>query len=635
MVRRLGSGEGPRAALAWYAVLVVLPALVFGGLLWHQLTQQHAERRAKVPVLARNAGDRLARAVRAELNALLARENEREFYLYQLDYYEESTVPGEAGKIDLRPIRSPLTNEVSEGIRAWFEVDMVALGDLLPVVLAPQPVGLTGDEAAAHTAWRLEFETFVEDVLVRPLQVGHMYHKIQGDAYFLTDSESTRRVDMDITLVALNCSADRDRECVSQNRSDLNESIGDLRNLRVLYGAFELRTKRDHLGELHVLAEREVVIDRVPDLVMLPTCFGVLETRQTLVQGFDIDPRWLLHSLPAAQAERVLGVEIELHTAGSPAPEGPDVTVEEVDLWDALGIELSNAEEERALGRLHVSSSVAEIDRSNRAQLLWLVGVTGAMIASLLLGTRLLVGSVRSSQSQARRTENFVAAVTHELRSPIAAVKLYGEMLRDGWAKDETRRQEYLERIVGESDRLDGLVDKVLTHRMLSGHAPKPEPGDLSALISNLASDLRQVGGVDRGDLELALAPGLPPASLYPEGVREIVVNLVENARKYAPVPRGGAPLRVETRLNRRGRVVLEVSDRGPGIPEAERSRVFRPFYRLGDERTRKTQGTGLGLHLVQLQARAMKARVQLLDRDGGGTTFRVTFRTLPPGTIA
>jgi len=72
---------------------------------------------------------------------------------------------------------------------------------------------------------------------------------------------------------------------------------------------------------------------------------------------------------------------------------------------------------------------------------------------------------------------------------------------------------------------------------------------------------------------------------------------------------------------------VLEVRDRGPGIPASERSRIFDAFYRVGNERTRTTKGTGLGLHLAALHCEVMGAKIQALDREGGGTVFRVTFQ--------
>ena len=111
-----------------------------------------------------------------------------------------------------------------------------------------------------------------------------------------------------------------------------------------------------------------------------------------------------------------------------------------------------------------------------------------------------------------------------------------------------------------------------------------------------------------------------------------ILVNLLENARKYAPYDParpGSEPIRVVTRRSDEG-VRLQVLDRGPGIPASERGRVFEAFYRVGNEATRTSRGTGLGLHLVRLQAESIGARVRVDDRPGGGAAFRVDFRTIP-----
>lgn len=627
MVRRLGTTQ-QRTVLFWYAVLVLLPALVFGGLLWQQLLVQHDERRAQVPESVLDAASRLARSVRQEYEALLDLEEGRPFYVYQeVDYFEQSTAPGPVG-YDLRPVQTPLTWR--PGIRAWYQYDLHGLEDIAPKVIAPQPKGLSGSEAEVHTMWRIAMPVFIQEVLLRRHLETHSHIMAQVEVELLLDSEYTRQVLTPIELVALNCAMDRRPECTGPNLLSLRKEIGgELNNLRVRYGPFETRAERDHLGELRIIAERLVVIDGLPDPLHAPDCFTMIESEQVLVQGIDLDPEWLLHTLPTEQAAHILETEIELHRTGSEAPQDSDMSTEALDLWDVYDIALPSSDE-RPAGLLTLSSGVAELDRSFRAQLMWLSGVTGAMLLSLAFGMRLLLGSVRTSQAQSRRTQNFVAAVTHELRTPIASVKMYGEMLRDGWAKDEEKRADYLRRIVHESDRLDGLVDRVLAHSMLQGHAPQPGPGDLTAVIEELISELRIVAGKERDDLEFVLPPGLPPVTLHPDGVREVLVNLVENARKYAPVCEGDEPIRIETRSDRRGRVLLEVSDRGPGIPEEESARVFEAFYRLGDERTRSSRGTGLGLHLVQLQARAMKARVQLRPREGGGSTFRLVFRTLP-----
>jgi len=256
----------------------------------------------------------------------------------------------------------------------------------------------------------------------------------------------------------------------------------------------------------------------------------------------------------------------------------------------------------------------------------WFAALVIVMLISLGVGLNLLLSSLRASQEQARRTENFVAAVTHELRTPIAAVRLHGEMLRDGWIQDPERQQESLEHILSASSRLSGLVEQVIDKRRLEEAPTRPEAGDLTEAI---ASALEEVGPLEGEDLELDLENNLPQALFTVDGVRAVVINLIENARKYAPVKMGGEPIQI--RLFRQGsRVILEVSDRGPGIRTQDQQRAIEPFVRLGDEATRKASGTGLGLHLVAQYARAMEARLDLIERDGGGLTVRLAFRQAP-----
>ena len=134
------------------------------------------------------------------------------------------------------------------------------------------------------------------------------------------------------------------------------------------------------------------------------------------------------------------------------------------------------SDQDRNLGRMWVAVNRDELEKRFLKQSIGFLSVTAIMIVSLAVGMGLLVRSVRASLEQARRTENFVAAVTHELRTPIAAVKMYGEMLRDGWVTDKQKQDDYLQRIVRESDRLDTLVDRVLQKRRLGVEDASPEP---------------------------------------------------------------------------------------------------------------------------------------------------------------
>ena len=237
--------------------------------------------------------------------------------------------------------------------------------------------------------------------------------------------------------------------------------------------------------------------------------------------------------------------------------------------------------------------------------------------------------------SEAARTQNFVSAVTHELRTPLAAIRLYGEMLLEGWTDDPEKEREYHRRILRETNRLATLVERVLQKGRLTSATTKTQAVDLSRLVVRLEEELAIAHPPDaplsegNSDLRFELGEGLPPALASPEVVSGILTNLIENARKYAPFnpddPRS-EPILVRTRQEGT-RVLLEVADRGPGIPAQHRDRIFEAFYRMGNEATRTATGTGLGLHLVRLQAEAVGAQATVRARDGGGSTFRVRFR--------
>lgn len=634
-----------RTALFLYTVLVLLPAAVFGGLLWYQLSSDHRARLESIPREAEGAMARLRNGIRDVVQDLVGQENEREFFHYNQDYFTEGTVTDSEGNLPVMPLTSPLIEERRpEGIRGWFQWDINAGSDLEPLIISepnvPRDVS-TGEMSALwaqHVQDKLELQQFIEELIKEQFLAGP--ELVAEELEFRSDPSLVEP--MSLELIALNLNPQRDPDCIRYDLGALRERVRGLRELHVTTGRFELRAVHDGTGLLRIVALRMVLVEPLPRPLVAPDCFDNLEHETFLMQGFEIDLDWLLVDLPRAVADQVLDASMRFVALGEELDrDQPGLTVVDLDVLVELDVQFQDRSD-AGTSLIQVAASSRALAASFRTQELWLLGVAIVMVISLTVGIRLLLGSVRTSQEQARRTENFVAAVTHELRTPLASVKMYGEMLKDGWVKNEEQRAEYLERIVNEADRLDGLVDMVLQKRRLSGQVASPEPGDLNLYVSNLIPDLRLRGGKQRDDLAFDLQPGLPPVLLTPEAVREVLVNLVENARKYAPgaVGSDGAanplePIRVVTRLDRKQRVVLEVQDRGPGIPEEERGKVFEAFYRIGDEQTRRTTGTGLGLHLVQLQVKSMRGRVQVLPRPGGGTILRVTFKTLKPGTVA
>ena len=616
MARADRSSNVPRlatrqTALLLYSVLVVLPAVVFGGLHWHQLVSDHETQLERVPSNARDAATRMLEGMRERVTALVESESARPFYHYQERFFEE-----EGTTEELPFLTSPLIKQVPpEGILAWFAYDFLDGRDVKVDIFtqAREPGAGWSDRERLRgfiqSLVRQEYKERIEVTLAR-----------SGDAQLKQVS---------FREAAVNRSPHLDSDCLKVDLAVIANLKSDQVDVR--YRRFGLRFLRDDEGEARILATRQVDIETQFEAAELPECFRSLGYKTILIQGFLIDERWLLETMPVAVARRVLdGSQRFIMGGETPADMRPTDALVELDLFEDLDFEVE-FEEDRELGRMSVAVHAGDLEDRFSRQAWRFFGVAAMMVISLVIGMGLLVRSVRSSLEVARRTENFVASVTHELRTPIAAVKLYGEMLRDGWISDPDKQADYLERIVRETDRLDTLVDRVLQKRRLSGETIQPVPGDLAGVVEAQIPDLKLTAGTYGEDLAFDVEPDLPPVLLLEEAVHSILTNLVENARKYAPVDQrseGAEPILVRARLHK-GSVVLEVLDRGPGIAEAERTRIFEAFYRVGDERVRTTRGTGLGLHLVALQARAIKARVQALPRRGGGSVFRVTFKTL------
>jgi two-component system phosphate regulon sensor histidine kinase PhoR len=252
----------------------------------------------------------------------------------------------------------------------------------------------------------------------------------------------------------------------------------------------------------------------------------------------------------------------------------------------------------------------------------------GALIVGVVIFALILVGlsfylflmikEVRLNQRQA----NFVDSVTHELKSPIASLKLYLETLEMRPVSDEQRAKFY--RVMDqELERLDHLITQLLEVGRIDAIGEQSDPEDI--LVDSM---LRRCGGAacahhKRDEVETVVYD-IQPAVLYarPLVVETIFRNLMDNAIKYA-----GDPPRVEVsvRVTDRGRVVARIADNGDGVPPELRKHIFGMFFRGGSELTRRQKGTGLGLYIVNTLVRQMKGRVSVHDRPGqSGSVFEV-----------
>lgn len=249
-----------------------------------------------------------------------------------------------------------------------------------------------------------------------------------------------------------------------------------------------------------------------------------------------------------------------------------------------------------------------------------LLGLTGA--AGLLAIYRTVTVAV----DFAARRSNFVAAVTHELKTPLTAIRMYGEMLRDGLVHAEAKREEYYDTITDESERLSRLVDNVLEFSRLERGAREMNwtVGPVGPVLEEAAEKLRAHARRESFDIDVEIAPDLPAIRFDRDALLQVLFNLLDNAMKYA---RGASPRSVILEAQRRDAgVLISVRDFGPGVSAHHLARIFEPFYRGEDERTRTAKGTGIGLALVRELCERMGVAVSGANAEGGGFCVRLAF---------
>jgi len=220
--------------------------------------------------------------------------------------------------------------------------------------------------------------------------------------------------------------------------------------------------------------------------------------------------------------------------------------------------------------------------------------------------------------SEMRR--DFVANVSHELKTPLAAIRGYTETLRDGALDDREAAPRFLGRVLEQCKRLQALLDDLLTLSRLErpGAAPERQPVDLSAIARRTAETLAAAAA--ERQVKVEVRGKAPVLSADAEGMERMVTNLVDNAVKYN---RPGGTVTVEL-SGTADQAIVEVRDTGIGIPSESLPRIFERFYRVDKGRSRDEGGTGLGLAIVKHVAQLHGGRVEVVSELGRGTRFRV-----------
>jgi signal transduction histidine kinase len=235
-------------------------------------------------------------------------------------------------------------------------------------------------------------------------------------------------------------------------------------------------------------------------------------------------------------------------------------------------------------------------------------------------GAYLLWRDVRREVQLAETRSRFVAAVSHELKTPLTAIRMFAETLHESDSPDPDTQGEYLETIVNESERLTRLLNNVLDFSKIEGGRKTYhfESQSLGEIIRFTARAMRYPLEQKRFVLHLDLDDDVPPARVDRDAIEQAILNLLANAMKYS-----GESRDITLRLRSgSGEAIIEVADQGVGIGPAELSLIFDRFYRVASPENDRIPGAGLGLTLVQHIAEAHGGRVEVESQPGKGSTF-------------
>lgn len=286
--------------------------------------------------------------------------------------------------------------------------------------------------------------------------------------------------------------------------------------------------------------------------------------------------------------------------------------------------------------RLQVAPTASEelATRVQNRKTLELVFVTLSCIVIVAGVATILLAVEKERRLNALKSE-FIANVSHELKTPLALVRMFAEMLQSGRVASESKQKEYLDIIVGESERLSSLIENVLDFAKVERGKASFEfaDGDVGEVVSRAAMALKYRADREHVALEVEIDERLPTAKIDERAVQLAVINLIDNALKYAtrsdaPAPEGAATrdtVHVAVRREK-GMVAIRVTDHGPGVPPEDHERIFQRFVRgkgaTSDGSRAAPRGSGIGLALVK----------HIAEAHGGSAWVESPVAGAPPG---
>ncbi|UJR85343.1 sensor histidine kinase [Sandaracinus amylolyticus] len=609
----------------WLALGVALPTVLLGVGWLAASARERASRVREIEGRLEGVAAAVRGAIDEGLEELRRREDERPFYLYN-HYYSPPDVLAISDPVAVSPLAA---GPRDERVIGWFQVD--------PDGTVRTPWTALPDEEGPPEAARvraLARSDALADLraVVRGRDAGQLVARARpsvADPVLLADARFAQQSEP--VTVGLNYDA------VSLANEIQQAQAGDV-------GAFERISRRGR--QAPVTTRRSVGLDElqqqrgsardnpppqqvVPEPTESPPLVPTsIEVDYTPMQWRADDDAVVLTRVVSHEGAAVLqGVMLDRAAIASRwVPEvitrvsagGPTPRVLEAHEDATCALRRPASETLRGLDlcfeHTSVEGSIAALDGEMRWQVGALIGLVLAVAAAALAIAR----ASRRAEELAMQRSAFVSAVSHELRTPLTTIRMHAEMLEDDLVDDARRPRVYRE-IATESVRLSRLVENVLEiSRLEEGRRPlRKARGDLAGQVREVV-EAQMPFASTKGCTLRVIADEPIELSFDAQAIEQIVVNLIDNAVKYAP-----GEIEVEVRLQGE-RAVIAVRDRGPGIPEGERSRVFERFHRVERAETAHKPGTGIGLSLVRDLARAHGGEASAHGREGGGCELQV-----------
>lgn len=260
------------------------------------------------------------------------------------------------------------------------------------------------------------------------------------------------------------------------------------------------------------------------------------------------------------------------------------------------------------------------IDKDHQKKRLMIIGESIVFAISLIIGLYFIQKSYQNSLQNSRDQHNFLLSVTHELKSPLAAIRLIAETFQRRHLTPE-QSGELQNHLLSETQRLEALINNILlASKIQQDLLFHPDQINVKSLLESIV----QKCSILHKDAQIQLEMNDNIQAFIDKDALVIIFNnLVENAIKYS-MPQPKIEINVS---NTKSHMRIQVKDNGIGIPDHEKQKIFQRFYRVGEENTRKTSGTGLGLYIVKSLVDAMNGKIHVHNNTPKGTIFEVTLK--------